>query len=889
MKRPFCGIRFILSGLLCGAFALSAVEAAAPDAASPSTLVLDTASYWRCHFTWRTIPLRRASGELEFVTPKWGARGKARVQKAGKVLCTSPPEPAWASTGFDDSAWARSRGPLFTRGTRRIALICARGKFHVRDPSKARGLRLELAYRGGVVVYVNGREIARGHLPEGKITHETPGRDYPEEAYLAPDGFLLRVAFREPEKYPDRFALRTRRLTAGVPASALRKGVNVLAVEVHRSPISELFYTREFKQSRQYFLWDMVGLEGVRLTAPAGAGAAANVHRPEGVQVWNHPPCVSVHNTDHGDPTEPLGPIRIEAARNGAFSGQVVVGSRGPLRGLKAAASPLLGPNGAALPPTSVRVRFGMPGDHALWHGENHLLRAAIPFERLRRRFDGLDETAPDEVAVDERTSAAVRPVWITVRIGPDAKPGDYAGTLRVSADGLDPVRIPVQLHVAAWTLPDAKAYRSHIGLIQSPESLALHYKIPMWSDAHWRLIDRSFALLGEVGCKVIYLPLLRRTYFGNEHAMVRWLPQPDGSHKHDFRLVEKYLDTAVRHLGRVPVVCLYCWDVNTGSKYFGTKEFAASAHLPFTEVEPGTGRLLDAVGPKWGQAAAFWKPVMDGLRGVLARRGLAQSMMVGVAGDRRPNRNAVDDLRAAAPDAPWVCSSHSSPDELFGQPVGYKSSVWGLDPAPDPSEGRYYGWKGARRHVAFPRAGSSVVGSGMRTASALVAYRIAMEAALTARGTGEGLSGIGRCGADFWAVLPGVRRPAAVLGRYAETSAWHGGWLRNSTPYVLAAGAAGPVATVRFEMLREGIQECEARIFLEAALTDPARRARLGETLARQCRQVLDDRVRAHRRAVEGGGRYLTWTWFAGSGVAARTRRLYEVAGQAAAALAGT
>ena len=885
------GVLLSLSMAAGGAARLSSPKSASEKPQGGAVVVLDTKSFWRCHFTWQTIQVRRESGELELVSVQWGSHGPAKVAKAARTDRSPLPPADWTQPEFDDHAWARARGPMFTRRTRRLALLCARGKFQVSDPAKVGRLHLALAYRGGAAVYLNGSQVARGHLPKGKIHLLAPAEDYPNEAYLAPDGFLLRHAFREPEKYADRYALRGRRLKAEIPASLLRKGTNVLAIELHRSPISEVFYRSGFRDSRQYYLWDMIGLEEVRLTAPAGKGLVPNVARPRGVQIWNRDVFVSVHNVDHGEPTEALRPIEIAAARNGPFSGQVVMSSAGAIRGLAAETTDLRGPGGAVIPAAAVQVRFGVLGDHAASRNEPHRWRTPIPFERVRRRFDGLIRHAPAEVAVDAKAGGAVQPVWITVRVPKDAAAGEYAGKLTLRAAGAKSVEVPLKLHVADWALPDPKQFRSHIGLIQSPESLALHYNVPMWSPAHWRLIDRSFALLGQVGTKVVYLPLLRRTYFGNEHSMVRWTSESGGSYRHDFSLVEKYLDVAIKHLGKVPVVCCYCWDVNTGSKYFGTKKFRDAAGLTFTAADPATGKLVDAQGPKWGEPAAraFWKPVFAALRKILAERGLAKSMMVGVAGDRRPTKAAVEDLRSAAPQAPWVISSHSSPDNLFGQPVGYRSDVWGLMPAPDPAEARYYGWKNPDRIVAFPRYGSSVIGHSIRTWTALGAYRIAVEAALTARGRGAGLHGIGRCGADFWNVIEGPRGRRPVLGRYAETSHWHGGWLRNSTPYVLAPGRDGPVATVRFEMLREGIQEGEARIFLEEALTDPAARARLGEPLARRCQEILDERVRVIRRAIDGGGTYLTWTWLAGSGVLERSRKLYAAAAEVAARLSST
>ena len=42
---------------------------------------------------------------------------------------------------------------------------------------------------------------------------------------------------------------------------------------------------------------------------------------------------------------------------------------------------------------------------------------------------------------------------------------------------------------------------------------------------------------------------------------MVRWIKQPDGSYKHDFTILQKYLDMVVKIQGKPKVVCLYVWD----------------------------------------------------------------------------------------------------------------------------------------------------------------------------------------------------------------------------------------------------------------------------------------------------------------------------------------
>ena len=85
-------------------------------------------------------------------------------------------------------------------------------------------------------------------------------------------------------------------------------------------------------------------------------------------------------------------------------------------------------------------------------------------------------------------------------------------------------------------------------------------------------------------------------------------------------------------------------------------------------------------------------------------------------------------------------------------------------------------------------------------------------------------------------------------------------------------------VTTARFEMMREGVQECEARIFIEKTLLDETRRAKLGKTLVDKCQALLDERTRAIARAfvserkgkkvvgnnvgIPGYETYLQWNW---------------------------
>jgi len=842
-------------------------------AAGEATPILDKASFSRCFTMGATPRIKRDSGEVEsYVTD-------GQLTKATKTefRATTPPPEKWREADFDDSAWVRVKacaGTGASLGSLPAALICARSRFEVRDPGSAGELSLSVAFIGGAAVYLNGKEIGRAFLPEGELKPETPAEVYPAEAYLDPDGFLLRRGWTDPQKYLDRFKNRVRKLDVKLPASLLRKGPNVLAVEVHRALTSELMFKSKVRQHERFWAnWGMCALEsqrfegielscGLTLTASAGSSAVPNRGRPTGFQVWNHPVVQKAFASDYGDPNEPLWPVDISGARGGVFSGLVMTGSSAAIAGLKAAASELKADGGAVIPASAVEFRFAQ--SDAPYTGGG---------------FDSLHPEAPAEVPVDKTAGGAVQPVWITVRVPRDAKPGAYAGKLTVSASGATPVEVPIRLKVADWELPDPKQFATHVGLIQSPDSVALRYGVPMWSEEHWKLLEKSFELLGQVGNDTVYIPVLRRTHFGNEHGMVRWIKQDGGGWKHDFSLAERYLDLAIKHLGKPPVVSIYVWECYTGGSWaFGKGGDGKGKGLGFTVLDPKTGALEEAVGPEWGtpEVREFLKPALDGLKDILKKRGLEGSMLVGLGGDTRPSKVSVEDLKALLPEAKWEVHTHPMLKDLHGVPLGYLACVWGAPRLPAPNEKRQYGWKNPFLWTAFPREGMAEPGPLNETANP-VRYKMVLETMLAGGGRG-----IGRVGADFWPALKdghGVFR-GTMVGRYRDTGGGGSLSIHCSDASFLAPGKSGAVSTQRFEMLRAGAQECEARILIEKALLDPAAKARLDPKLAERCQGLLDERIEAIRI---GGGE--GWPWFAASGWGERDGKLFEAAGEVAKA----
>jgi len=915
MKYRTLSLIVVLLVILCATQygvkpAKAADNAEDPSAGTSGVTVLDTQSFWHYKPVRGTEVVRLDSGECIIVHPERmkerTGRGKKRTytwRKEQQAIWDNPVPEGWQNPDFNDVAWPLLRGPFSIghRGHkggqgmyRSLHMFCVRGKFQTADPSKAKDLRLSVQYMGGIAVYLNGKEVARQHLPKGALDTFTLAEDYPKEAYVNKEGKLVnnRSAFSGGSKgkpFIYNYKARLRELKdVQIPSSLLRKGTNVLAIEIHRAPLSEIWFNAPLASGGRrggYVLssigWSRVGIWKVQLTTDSGGITpnAGHTGRPKNIQVWNHPIEYDINIYSYGDPNNPLRPIRLYGVRNGRFSGQMVVGSTEPITGLQAECTDLKCGGKTIKASEHVQVRF-------------------VRCEQARRGryiFLGLESTPPAEVKVVKGRSAAqytgaVQPVWITVNVPEDAEPGRYTGTVTLRAGGLEETAVPVELEVIAWTLPDQKDFKTGIGMYQSPDTVALKYKTEMWSDKHWELIGKSFKLMGEIGCREVFLTGIRRTHIGNEHSIIQY--KREGSRFiPDFTIAKKYLSLAAEHLCSPMIVCLYCWE-HTGSGHFPSglteekrKKFEREILI---SVKKDNGELEKTVGPGWGtpECTEFWKPVCSGIKDLMAKLEIEGELMVGIAGDYVPSEAAVTNLNEASGNAPWIRQTHSSSWSIGSKKakVGYLVSAWGGARPVDPSFGRCYGWMSPR-----PKA---VTRQFPRTAAF---QRLYIEAKTTSSARfpdrkNYGLRGLARMGADFWKVedlgisreMMGkskIRSAVHVAGRYPET-AWGQLNIVLFMPAVLSAGPEGAIHNVRSEVMRENIQEIEARIFLEKILLDKTKRVELDAEFAEEIQAFLDSRTRiAQACTIQYRSDYSSAL---GANVTELSRRLYEYASKA-------
>jgi hypothetical protein len=860
--------------------------AAASEPAPVTILDIDTHTYygrwsldpsavrttWRYWETWQTEVVRLESGELvrmDCTKPfavSTSADGKRKIygiKKTDKIAGSALPAAGWQAADFGDSTWFR-QSVAMREGYRSLALICARGKFNVPDPASAPELSLSVSFQGGLVAYLNGKEIGRAGLSAGNIACDTLADAYPKDVYLNKDGVILSGGDPKNPDLHQQYLKRFRKLEVKIPPSALRAGVNVLALEAHRAAAEEAMVKEVVKTHEWAYMlknrvdpdyrmlgdgcwWNRLQIEAIKLSAPPGTTTIVpNVSRPKGFQVWNESVFKLVTPLQYGDPNEPLRPLVMRGVKNGVCSGVLVAGSSDPIRGLKATVTDLSGPRAAVIPASAVSIAYARweVGDKDEW------------------QFESLDDVLPQELPVMTELSGhrgmgavagAVQPIWFVVKVPADAKAGGYTGKLTITAGGVKPVETAIQVRVIGdWVVPEPKDFDIHIGVLESPDSVALQYDVPMWSPEHWKLLERTFELLGQMANREVYIPLIARTQLGNEHGMVRWVRQPDNSFKHDFSIAEKYLDLAIKHVGKINVVGLYIHD--PGFSYTD----AVRSPFTVTELDGASNTLKRLRIPKWGgaESQAFWKPVVDGALAILAKRGLQDAAMFSMAANSGVMPDIVDDLKAIAPRVKWTDCTHLWSSRQVGrrdnfQAIGRLATAGGgplgvlWDPEQDPP---HYNWKpnpkDSRILVCGPRGKCTPY-----LHECLAHYRLICETTMLS--SHDWFSGFGEIGADFWPVLKAPeggnkdRLGTRLDNRYVY---WGSLNLSSMVNTMLGAGRLHPVHTCRSQNFRESLQEYQARVVVQNALLDATQTAQLGTALAEECKHICDERTRILR-----------------------------------------
>lgn len=218
-----------------------------------------------------------------------------------------------------------------------------------------------------------------------------------------------------------------------------------------------------------------------------------------------------------------VGQIQLRAARNEYEPAQLALRSSQPLPGVHVEVGTLRHEDGqSTLGPEHLRWNFVgyIPVRKNTPHAQALQIRRA-PFE------------VPDPLLPDRSKqipAGQTQPIWITLYVPKDAKPGRYHGHVAVVAGQLR-AEVPLQLRVDPFTLPEER----HVWVTNwfNLHTIAKAHQVELWSEEFWRLLARYAQNMAEHRQNVVLVPW----------TLIEVVQEEDGRLSFDFARFDRFVE----------------------------------------------------------------------------------------------------------------------------------------------------------------------------------------------------------------------------------------------------------------------------------------------------------------------------------------------------------
>ena len=233
----------------------------------------------------------------------------------------------------------------------------------------------------------------------------------------------------------------------------------------------------------------------------------------------------------------------------------------------------------------------------------------------------------PDVLEPRERfelPAQTVRPVWITLYVPEETKNGVYRGKFDIVAQGGQKVSLMLNLTVYNLLLPKPSDWTFHLDLWQDPWSVAAHHQVEPWSPEHWSLLEKQTRLLADAGQKCITTSILHEPWGGQVYhtyySMIKWTKDQDQNWEYDYTVFDNY----VRFCEKLGIQeQINCYSMVPWSNTFRYFEKESNDYVDVKAV---------AGSDEW---KALWQPFLTDFRQHLKQNGWLEK--TSIAMDERP------------------------------------------------------------------------------------------------------------------------------------------------------------------------------------------------------------------------------------------------------------
>lgn len=137
-----------------------------------------------------------------------------------------------------------------------------------------------------------------------------------------------------------------------------------------------------------------------------------------------------------------------------------------------------------------------------------------------------------------------LQPIWFSMKVPAGTPAGVYSGTVTVKAD--KSYLLNVSVKVLDKTLPPPAQWTFNLDFWQHPAAIARVHKVPLWSAAHFSYMKAYYTMLASAGQKNITASIVNEPWnhqtYDDFPSLVKWTKKKDGNWQYDYRLFDKYI-----------------------------------------------------------------------------------------------------------------------------------------------------------------------------------------------------------------------------------------------------------------------------------------------------------------------------------------------------------
>ena len=145
------------------------------------------------------------------------------------------------------------------------------------------------------------------------------------------------------------------------------------------------------------------------------------------------------------------------------------------------------------------------------------------------------------------KRSNSTRGIWLNINIPESAKAGYYVSELAIKINEKVVKTLTLEVDVLDRHLPSPHEWAYHLDLWQNPFAVARVHDVELWSEEHFELMGPLYEMLADAGQKCITTSILHKPWGGQTydyfHSMIRHTLDLDGEWKYDYTHFDNWVE----------------------------------------------------------------------------------------------------------------------------------------------------------------------------------------------------------------------------------------------------------------------------------------------------------------------------------------------------------